>query len=487
MTPRPPFPLVHFSPPVGFMNDPNGLVKVGQTYHLYYQHNPHDSVWGPPEWGHATSTDLIQWTDHGTAISKVSEDEGVFSGCCVVDKDNTSQLFSGTKVPPEERIVAIFTSNWPDNQVQSIAYSLDGGYTFKRYAHNPVLDISSTQFRDPKVFYHQQTGKWIMSVTKTQKYEVAFYGSSNLIDWQELSTFTGGFTGYQYEMPDLVQVPVSGTGEKKWVLMLSINPGSPIGGSMVQYFIGDFDGREFTPEDRITRMADYGKDWYASQTWSNSGDEVLCIGWASNWQYCNQLPVGPWKSTMSLPRRLTLAKCPYNPEYQGYVLAQQAPDVSAYRRTKISGKLHQYAEIEHQRTSKNGIFEFAIDVTNCGTEPADASLSIEGYSQQGQKLTMGLMAFEAGAHFYIDRTQKEFSHPLFTEKLSAFVPLNSSGHIKVHGIVDRGIVEIYLNDGQVVFTNSYILPEKESLQQLAISTKGYEAQATIYELVLEAD
>lgn len=468
------------------MNDPNGLVKVGQTYHLYYQHNPHDSVWGPPEWGHATSTDLIRWTDHGTAISRLSEKEGVFSGCCVVDKDNTSQLFSGTDVLPEERIVAIFTSNWPDNQVQSIAYSLDGGYTFKRYANNPVLGINSTQFRDPKVFFHEQTGKWIMAVAKTQKYEVAFYGSRNLTDWQELSTFTGGFTGYQYEMPDLVQVPVSGSNDKKWVLMLSINPGSPIGGSMVQYFIGDFNGEEFVPEDRITRMADYGKDWYASQTWSNTDDEVLCIAWASNWQYCNQLPVGPWKSIMSLPRRLTLTKVPYNPEHQGYVLTQQPADISAYRRNKTSGKLHESAAIEHQRTSKNGVFEFAIDVTNC-RGLADAGLSIIGYSPQGHKLTMGLMAFEDGAHFYIDRTQSRFSHPLFTEKLSAFVPLTSSGNIKVHGILDRGMVEIYLNDGQVVFTNSYILPEGESLEKLAISTKEYEAQATIHELVLEAD
>lgn len=479
-------PLVHFTPSVGFMNDPNGLVKVGDSYHLYYQHNPNGTVWGPPEWGHASSSDLIQWTHHGTAIARVSENEGVFSGCAVVDVNDTSNLFSGTDVPPEERIVAIFTSNWPDNQVQSIAYSLDGGNTFERYAHNPVLDINSTQFRDPKVFYHEETEKWIMSVARTQKYEVVFYGSSNLIDWEELSTFSGGFTGYQYEMPDLVHVPVSGTNEKKWVLMLSINPGSPIGGSMVQYFIGDFDGKKFTPDDNFARIADTGKDWYASQTWSNTGDDILCIAWASNWQYTNQLPQGPWKSIMSLPRRLTLTKVPYNPEYKGYVLTQQPVDVSAYRRNKINGNITESSKVELQRTSQNGIFEFTITVAN-GTVPADSSVTIVGSSQQGHNITIGALATDSGAHVYIDRTQNEFLYPLFTDKLSTFVPLNSAGQLKFHGIVDRGNVELYMNDGQEVFTNSYILPKGDSLTKLAISANGYDAQATIYELVVDSN
>jgi beta-fructofuranosidase len=251
-------PQVHFSPAVNFMNDPNGLFYYNGTYHLYYQYNPTGITAGNQHWGHATSDDLYHWHNHPIALSPESPDEGIFSGSAVVDVDNTSGFF-GNQSSSNPGIVAIYTLNTPSKETQNIAYSTDGGYTFTKYSGNPVIDVNSNQFRDPKVIWHADTKKWIMAVALPTKFSVVFYTSSNLKTWEEASTFSHqGWLGIQFECPNLVEVPVHNSdqqdsGETKWVLVVSVNPGAPQGGSFTQFFPGEFDGTKFTPEDNAAR------------------------------------------------------------------------------------------------------------------------------------------------------------------------------------------------------------------------------------------
>jgi fructan beta-fructosidase len=241
-------PRFHFTPAENWMNDPNGLVFYKGEYHLFFQYNPEDSVWGNISWGHAVSRDLVHWKQLPVAIPD-DEEEYVFSGSAVVDRRNTTG-FGTRKNPP---MVAIYTSALKQGpgQNQSLAYSLDRGRTWTKYAGNPVLDIDNEEFRDPKVQWYEPTQSWLMTVVKATEHKVAFYSSPDLKTWTHLSDFgPQGAVGGVWECPDLFPLPVDGRGgERKWVLVVSLNPGGIAGGSGTQYFVGDFDGTTFTPDD----------------------------------------------------------------------------------------------------------------------------------------------------------------------------------------------------------------------------------------------
>ena len=241
-------PQFHYTPAENWMNDPNGLVFHKGEYHLFYQHNPDGNSWGNMSWGHAVSTDLVHWTELPLAISH-DENEMVFSGSVVIDNHNTTGF--GTKANPA--MVAIYTSatKGGPGQDQSLAYSLDRGRTWTKYAGNPVLDIDNNEFRDPKVQWYAPTESWLMTVVKATERKVAFYSSTDLKSWTHLSDFgPQGAVGGVWECPDLFRLPVDGdTGVQKWVLVVSLNPGHLYGGSGTQYFVGDFDGTTFTADD----------------------------------------------------------------------------------------------------------------------------------------------------------------------------------------------------------------------------------------------
>lgn len=278
-------PQVHFSPPTNFMNDPNGLFYYNGTYHMYYQYNPTGNTAGNQHWGHAISTDLYHWHNKPIAISPESSDEGIFSGSAVIDVNNTSGFF-GSQPTGNPGIVAIYTLNTPSTQTQNIAYSTDGGYTFTKYSGNPVIDINSNQFRDPKVIWHAPTSKWVMAVAKPTSFTVVFYTSSDLKSWTQASEFSNqGWLGIQFECPNLVEIPLHNSdqqdsGKTKWVLVVSVNPGAPQGGSFTQFFPGEFDGTKFTPEDNAARWVDFGKDNYAMQFFYGTS-KTLGVGWVS--------------------------------------------------------------------------------------------------------------------------------------------------------------------------------------------------------------
>ncbi|TMS00672.1 glycoside hydrolase family 32 protein [Nonomuraea basaltis] len=284
------------------MNDPNGLVWHDGEYHLFYQYNPEGDEWGNMSWGHAVSPDLLHWEELGTAIP-ATEDEQVFSGSIVVDEQDTAGFGKAAAV-------AVYTAWYPKTglQAQALAYSTDRGRTWARYAGNPVLDIGSKEFRDPKVFWYDEGGYWIMVVALAEDRKVALYGSGDLKSWTPLSEFgPAGATGGVWEMPDLFELPVDGGGSK-WVMVVSLNPGGPAGGSGVQYFVGDFDGVTFVPDDTSTTWADHGRDFYAAVSWNGApGGRRYWIGWMGNWDDAASIRTHPWRGAMSLPRELSLA------------------------------------------------------------------------------------------------------------------------------------------------------------------------------------
>ena len=315
-------PALHFTPAAHWMNDPNGLFFDGiDTYHLYYQYYPDSTVWGPMHWGHATTQDLIHWQHQPIALAP-DELGYIFSGSAVVDVQNTSGL--GSLENPA--VVAIYTYHRPsdNHQTQGIAYSLDGGYTFTKYAHNPVLANPGEQdFRDPKVSWYEDSQQWVMALAVGQ--HIRFYGSPNLIDWTYLSSFGEGVGahGGVWECPDLIPFSAS-DGAQKWVLFVSINPGHPAGGSGTQYFVGQFDGKTFTPDEANPPLLwlDAGRDNYAGVTFHQkglvgSGPKPLFMGWMSNWEYGQQVPTEAWRSAMTLARDLELQATP-----KGYRLKQ---------------------------------------------------------------------------------------------------------------------------------------------------------------------
>ena len=298
-------PQFHFSPEINWMNDPNGLVYHDGEYHLFHQYNPGGNSWGHMSWGHAVGNDLIHWKHLPLAIP---EQDGVmaFSGCCVVDHDNTSG-FGTDDSPP---LVAIYTGHGHGKQVQCLAYSNDRGRTWKQYENNPVLDLEEPDFRDPKVFWHDATKRWIMLVSLAKEKVIVFYGSQDLKQWTELSRFgpAGVRNKPNWECPDLFELSVEGEpGKRLWVLEADMGSGSIAGGSGGEYFVGEFDGTRF----RATQSAqwvDYGRDFYAPVSWSNIPEDDgrrIWIGWMNNWETC-LIPTFPWRSCMSIPRSLSL-------------------------------------------------------------------------------------------------------------------------------------------------------------------------------------
>ncbi|GAA4478261.1 glycoside hydrolase family 32 protein [Gluconacetobacter asukensis] len=315
-------PQFHFSPPAHWMNDPNGLVYFDGEYHLFYQHNPRASLWGPMHWGHAVSRDLMHWQNLPVAFAP-DEDGEAWSGSIVVDESNSSGL--GTNgIPP---MVALYTAHNRAFQAagkaqpeqQNLAYSLDRGRTWHKYAGNPVLPNPGDQknFRDPKVAWHAASHQWVMTLAEGD--HTAFYGSPDLKNWHSLSQFGQGLGahGGVWECPDLFALIVPESGETKWVLLQSLNAGAPNGGSGAQYFVGDFDGTHFTPDSRFAAdvrkqgamWLDWGRDNYAVISWAGvpaTDGRRIAIGWMANWDYARQVPTEQWRGAMTVPRTLTL-------------------------------------------------------------------------------------------------------------------------------------------------------------------------------------
>lgn len=437
-------PVYHHTPAYGWMNDPNGMFYKDGVYHLYFQYNPYGSVWGNMHWGHSTSTDLMHWKFEGCAI--VPDAWGaIFSGSCVVDHENTAGF-------GKEAVVAFYTSAkstpWGDIQMQSMAYSLDNGKTFTKYEGNPILTSSEKDFRDPKVFWYAPGKHWVMILAVGQHMEI--YSSVNLKEWKKESEFGAmqGAHGGVWECPDLVEIPVEGTREKKWVLICNLNPGGPFGGSAAQYFIGSFDGKKFVNESPTqTKWMDWGKDNYATVTWNNAPDgRCIALGWMSNWQYANNVPTRQYRSANTLARDLTL----YREGQELYLKSTPSVEVKKARGKKVSipsFKVSEKHEMVNLFEEKQGAYEVEIVIQNAGASKIAFCL----LNDKGEKVSM-----------YYDLNRKQFVMDRsesgtvdFSKDFPAVTvaPVNVDKELTLRLFVDRSSIEAFGEDGKFVMTN----------------------------------
>ena len=432
-------PTYHFSPLYGWMNDPNGMVYKDGEYHLFYQYNPYGSKWGNMSWGHAISQDLVNWKHLPVAIAPDALGT-IFSGSAVVDFDNTAGFGAGA-------IIAIYTQN-SDRQVQSIAYSTDNGRTFTKYENNPVLTSEARDFRDPKVFWYESTKRWIMVLAVGQ--EMQIFSSPNLKDWTFESRFGEGqgAHGGVWECPDLFELPVEGTNDKKWVLLCNLNPGGPFGGSATQYFVGSFNGKEFVNESPSkTKWMDWGKDHYATVTWSDAPDNRhIAIAWMSNWQYANDVPTSQYRSPNSVPRDLSL----FTVDGETYLQSAPSPELLALRDAskKRSFKVNGTRTIKEMIPGNDGAYEIELTIEN---QHADV-IGFRLYNDKGEEVDMQYDMKEK--KFSMDRRKSgdvgfNENFPMLT-----WTAIESGkDELKLRLFVDKSSVEAFGDGGRFVMTN----------------------------------
>lgn len=441
-------PQVHFSPKLKWMNDPNGMVYHNGVYHLFYQHFPDSTVWGPMHWAHATSKDLVHWQHQPIAL--YPDNLGyIFSGSAVMDINNTSGLGKEDKAP----MIAIFTHHDPKGekngrnvfQNQSIAYSLDEGQTWTKYAGNPVVKNPGIRdFRDPKVSWYEEGKKWIMTLATLD--HITFYSSKDLKNWVKESEFGKEFGahGGVWECPDLFALDYNG--EKVWVLLVSINPGGPNGGSATQYFTGRFDGNTFTPFQTDTRWLDYGTDNYAGITWSNTGIRKIFIGWMNNWQYANIVPTQTWRGATTIARDLQLEKI--GGKY--FVSSRPVKELEAIHTSPVV--LKNIAAANYDLVAKtgnpNGPYELSL------TSEAIKSYSIHFFNEAGDKLIVGYD--KAANNYFIDRKQsgivsfeKGFAAKHVAPRLAA------SDKTNLTLLLDNASIELFADNGLTVMTDIF--------------------------------
>ncbi|MBQ4191910.1 MAG: GH32 C-terminal domain-containing protein [Bacteroidales bacterium] len=471
-------PVYHHTPPYGWMNDANGLFYKDGVYHLYYQYNPFACVWGNMHWGHSTSTDMVHWEHQPVALYRDGYGH-IFSGSSVVDKDNTAGFGAGA-------IVSFYTSYNTEReyiQTQCLAYSLDDGMTFTKYEGNPVLVPFDgiKDFRDPKVFWYEPESKWIMIVSADR--EMRFYSSQNLREWEYMSAWGEGYgvQPRQFECPDFFQLSTA-EGETKWVMIVNVNPGCYFGGSATQYFVGEFDGREFTcdsPKETV-KWLDWGKDHYATVCFSNTGDRVIAVPWMSNWQYGTIVPTKYFRSANAIPRQLGLFKD--GAEYY----------VSAYPVAELS-------RLEKESRTLNGVSSTGIFDATDGAYELDLDLTVPAAGRSGFRLTNAAgdvvdLYFDAALQrFVFDRTKSgivDFGERSTTHEienhgrrktysmdyvndfaLATWAPMAVKGAHRMKILYDLTSLEVFIDGGRVAMTN-LVFPNEPYDRLEAYSDKG---------------
>ena len=436
-------PLYHHTPAYGWMNDPNGMFYKDGRWHLYFQHNPYGSQWENMTWGHSVSEDLVNWTFEGDPVQPDAYGT-VFSGSAVVDHNNTAGFGAGA-------VVAMYTAAG-ENQTQCLAYSTDDGMSFTKYSGNPVIIGNVPDFRDPHIFWNEEIGKWNMILAAGQQMNI--YTSDDLKNWKYESSFGLGYGCHEgvWECPDLMKMKVQGTDREKWMLICNINPGGPFGGSATQYFIGDFDGREFVCESapEVTKWMDYGKDHYATVTFDNAPEgRRVALAWMSNWQYANQVPTMQYRSGNSIPRDLGLF------EYGGETYCSVVPseEMLALRSAKPVRQLTPACEL----------------VVNLKKDTV-----IRLYNDRGERIV--LTYDETAGTFSMDRTHSGLTD--FSETFPAVTIAPTYGKIsELRIFIDNGSIEIFDAEGKMAMSN-LVFPT-EPYDKISFSRK---TKYTIYDL-----
>jgi fructan beta-fructosidase len=419
-------PQIHFTPACNWMNDPNGLLYYKGVFHLFFQHNPLGDLWGNMSWGHATSTDLFHWKELPVAIP-CTESTGIFSGSAVVDYTNSAN-FGSVENPA---LVAIYTSHKNDgsHQSQHLAYSNDEGLTWSEYEQNPVLDLGMKDFRDPKVTWDAATKSWLMTIAKPEEHKIAFFRSFDLKEWKHLSDFgPQGAVGGCWECPDLFPLTTP-SGVTKWVLLVSLNPGGLTGGSGTQYFIGEWNGEEFTSEEEPLWI-DGGRDNYAGVTFNNTEDNRrIFLGWMNNWEYSNTIETSPWRGAMTLPRELSLSSS--NGKFQLHLQP-----------------VAEYSKIQGERVGDSD----NLELQEISAEIKDSeSVTLRISDGSGRYIECGYSSKKSS--LFVDRY-----HAWFGDYQNNFQESKvDSDHFTMVAIIDRGAIELSTESGKSLITSLHLL------------------------------
>ena len=461
-------PVYHHTPLYGWMNDPNGMFYKDGVWHLYFQHNPYGSKWQNLSWGHSSSKDLINWTPEPEAL----EPNGlgmVFSGSCALDTNNTAGY-------GKDAVLGLYTSA-DVSQTQSLVWSKDNGKTFEFYPANPIITLES-EARDPNMFWDEKAGQWVLLLAHALEHEMLVFTSPDMKEWTLQSSFGKGIgaQGGVWECPDLFKLKVDGTDEEKWVLICNLNPGGPFGGSATQYFVGDFDGKTFKAdtdsEGKIpTKWMDYGKDHYATVSWSDAPDNRrTVIGWMSNWQYAAEVPTMQYRSANTLPRDLSLFRAP---DGNIYLSSAPSPELLALRdklsvnvkKANIRKKAVRYSLPE----ANSGVCEILLDVDARKSEQINFIIA----NNDGEKV---VMEYDVADHT-LSFDRRESGNVDFSQDFPAVTvspTFEDNGKISLRIFIDRSSIEVFGNNGQFVMTN-LVFPERP-YTSLSISSTGGNAR-----------
>ena len=478
-------PQFHFSPESAWMNDPNGMVYFQGEYHLFYQYYPHSNVWGPMHWGHAISKDLITW-EHLPIALYPDELGMIFSGSAVVDWKNTSGFGDGNTPP----MIAMFTyhnmngerTGATDFQTQGIAYSLDKGRTWTKYAGNPVIpNLGVRDFRDPKVIWHEASQQWVMVLAAKDRIQI--FNSKDLKSWELASEFEDKVANLGvWECPDLFPLSVEGSEQEKWVLIISHGDGGPSGGSCTRYLVGDFDGSTFKsdfPEDKV-RWFDWGKDNYAGVTWSDVPEQDgrrIFIGWMSNWQYAKAVPTIQWRSAMTIPRTLSLRN---TPEGLSLVAApiKELEDLRSKTIQLDPQEIEGHALIQNLDPSQAEI-TLTFDLENSSSR----SFGIELSNPAGDILRIHYD--NDSDELIVDRVNSgitDFSTS-FQGDLNYIPRPTGPNDMKWHLFLDKSSLELFVDDGLISVTDIFFPHEDFSaFKFFAFDGKAVLKEGTAYQL-----
>lgn len=461
-------PVYHHTPLYGWMNDPNGMFYKDGVWHLYYQWNPYGSKWQNMTWGHSSSKDLVTW-EHQPAAIEPNGLGTVFSGSSVVDTENSAGF-------GKDAVVSLYTSA-DVSQIQSLAHSNDDGRTFEIYPANPIITLES-EARDPNMFWDAANKRWVLSLAHALNHEMLFFTSPDLREWTLQSAFGNGIGAQDgvWECPDLFKLKVEGTDDEKWVLVCNINPGGPFGGSATQYFVGDFDGTTFTADKDAdgsipTKWMDYGKDHYATVSWSNAPDgRRTLIGWMSNWQYAAEVPTMQYRSANTLPREAGLFK---GPDDRIYLSSTPSPELVTLRDSEIvkvnNKSINRKGREFALPTSNDGICEILLDL-DC--KKAD-SIDIKIANKSGEFVTM---RFNPSNHtLSFDRRHSgivDFSQDF--PAVTVAPTFDNGKKVSLRIFIDKSSMEVFGNNGKFVMTN-LVFPN-EPYSTLSVTADGGNAR-----------
>lgn len=461
-------PVYHHTPQYGWMNDPNGMFYKDGVWHLYYQWNPYGSKWQNMTWGHSTSEDLVTWEHQPTAI-EANGLGSVFSGSSIVDTENTAGF-------GKDAVISLYTSAGV-SQVQSLAHSKDGGQTFEIYPANPVITLES-EARDPNMFWDDANRCWVLVLAHALDHEMLFFTSPDLREWTLRSAFGKGIGAQDgvWECPDLFRLKVDGTDEEKWVLVCNINPGGPFGGSATQYFVGDFDGKTFRADTDAngnipTKWMDYGKDHYATVSWSDAPDNRrTLIGWMSNWQYAAEVPTMQYRSANTLPREAGLFK---GADGQIYMSSAPSPELLTLRdravvsvRNKSVGRNSREFALP---SSNTGVCEILLDLDCKKADSVDIKIS----NKAGEYVTLRYSSSDHTLSF--DRRESgivDFSQDF--PAVTVAPTFDDGRKVSLRIFIDKSSMEVFGNNGKFVMTN-LVFPTKP-YTTLSVNANGGSAR-----------